>query len=113
MYQGQDADADKYVERVKASIDKPLDELELEDIRAIRKKVKFPCRLEISVFYKLTGRLPHEELEFNERNLAVHFYNTFMAASEKLFGKPVRFRANVLYHLLKKIGKKLMSTCSH
>ena len=107
-YEGQDANADKYVERVKAFIDKPLDELGIEDIRVIRKKklVKFSRRLEIPVFYELIGRLPHEELEFNERNVIIHFYNPFVAASEKLFEKPVRFRANVLYHLLKKIGKE-------
>ena len=29
-----------------------------------------------------------------------------MAASIKLLGKPVRRRTNVLYHLLKKIGKE-------
>ena len=58
-YQGQDEDADKYVEKVKAFIDKPLDVLELEDVRAIRKKVKFPRRLEIPVFYEFTGSLPH------------------------------------------------------
>ena len=58
------------------------------------------------MFYELTGRLPHEELEFNERNLIIHFYNTFVAVSKKLFKKLVRFRANVLYHLLKKISKE-------
>ena len=106
-YEGQDADADKYVERVKAFIDKPLDGLGIKDVGAIKEKklVKFPCRLEIPVFYELTGRLPHEELEFNERNLIIHFYNTFMAASERLFEKPVMYRVNVLYHLLKKISK--------
>ena len=62
-YQGRDSDVVKYVEKVEAFIDKPLDELELEDIRAIRKKVKFPRKLDISVFYQLTGRLPHEGLE--------------------------------------------------
>ena len=77
-YEGQDADVDKYVERVKAFIGKPLDGLRIEDVRAIREKklVKLPCRLEIPVFYELTGRLPHEELKFNERDLIVHFYNT-------------------------------------
>ena len=106
-YEGQDADANKYIERVKAFIDKPLDELGIEGIRAIREKlIKFPHRLEIPVFYELTGRLPHRELEFNERDLIIHFYNTFMAASKKLFGKPVRYGVNVLYHLLKKIGKE-------
>ena len=93
---------------MRAFIDKPLDELRIEDVSVIREKklLKFPQRLEISVFYELTAKLPHEELEFNERDLIVHFYNTFLTASEKLFGKPVRYRVNVLYHLLKKIGKE-------
>ena len=42
-YNGYDSDAVKYVKKVKALIDKPLDELKLEDVRAIRKKVKFPA----------------------------------------------------------------------
>ena len=71
-YEGQDADAYKYVEKVETFIDKPLDQVELEDIRAIRKKVKFPRRLEISVFYKLTGRLPHEELEYEDERIITH-----------------------------------------
>ena len=60
-YLGLDEEAEKYVEKVKSFTDKPLDELEIEDVRAIREKklVKFPRRLEISVFYELTGRLPH------------------------------------------------------
>ena len=53
LYQGLDEEAEKYVEKVKSFIDQPLDELEIEDVRVIREKelVKFPCRLEISVFY--------------------------------------------------------------
>ena len=78
----------------------------LEDVRAIRKKVKFPRKLDISVFYQLTGRLPHEELEFKEEDFIIHFYDTFMAVSIKLLGKTVRCWINVLYHLLKKIGKE-------
>ena len=91
---------------VRTLIDKPLDQVVLEDIRAIRKNVKFPCKLHISVFYQLTGRLPHEELEFKGEDFIIHFYNTFVAASIKLLGKTVRCRINVLYHLLKKIGKE-------
>ena len=105
-YSGYDSDAVKYVEKVEAFIDKPFDKLELEDVRTIRKKVKFPRKLYISVFYQLTGRLPHEELEFKEEDFIVQFYDTFVAASIKLFGKPVRCRTNVLYHLLKKIGEE-------
>ena len=96
MYQGQDSEAVKYVKKVEAFIDKPLNELELEDVRAIRKKVKFPSKLDISVFYQLTGRLRHKGLEFKEEDFIVHFYNTFMAASIKLLGKTVRCRINVL-----------------
>ena len=51
-YQGRDSDAVKYLKKVKELIDKPLDELELEDVRAIRKEVKFPHKLDISVFYQ-------------------------------------------------------------
>ena len=96
----------KYVEKVEAFIDKPLDELELEDIKVIRKKVKFPPKWDISVFYQLTGRLLHEGIEYNDERFIIHFYDTFMAASIKLLGKTVRCRTNVLYHLLKKIGKE-------
>ena len=82
-YQGRDSDAVKYIEKVKELTNKPLNELELEDVRAIRKKVKFACKLDISVFYQLTGSLPHEELEFKEEDFIIHFYDTFMAASTK------------------------------
>ena len=105
-YNGCDSDAVKYVEKVEAFIDKPLGELELKDIRAIMNKVKFPCKLDISVFYQLTGRLPHEGLEFKDEDFIIHFYDTFVAASVKLLGKMVRCRTNVLYHILRKIGKE-------
>ena len=87
-------------------MNKALDQVVLEDVMAIRKKVKFPHKLDISVFYQLTGRLPHEELEFKEEDFIIHFYDTFVAVSIKLLGKMVRCRINVLYHLLKKIGKE-------
>ena len=96
----------KYVEKVEAFIDKPSDELELKDVRAIMNKVKFPRKLDISVFYQLTGRLPHEGLEFKDEDFIIHFYNTFVVASVKLLGKMVRCRTNVLYHIFKKIGKE-------
>ena len=44
-YQGRDQDAVKYVEKVKALIDKPLDELELGHIRLAMAKVKCPCKI--------------------------------------------------------------------
>ena len=105
-YQGRDSDAVKYVEKVKKLIDKPLDQVELEDVRLAGKKVKFPCKLDISVFYQLTGRLPHEGVGCDNERFIIHVYDTFMAVSIKLLGKTVRCRTNVLYHLLKKIGKE-------
>ena len=96
----------KHVEKVKALIDKPLDEIELKDVRLAMKKVKCPHKLDISVFYQLTRRLPHEDLDYDDKRFLIHFYNTFMATSIKLLGKMVRCRTNVLYHLLKKIGKE-------
>ena len=105
-YQGLDECAFKYVKKVKELIDKPLDEIELEDVRLAMKKIKCPRKLDISVFYRLTKRLPHEDLYYDDERLLIHFYDTFMVASIKLLGKHVRYRTNVLYHLPKKIGKK-------
>ena len=105
-YRGLDECAFKYVKGVKELIDKPLDEIVLEDVRLAMKKIKCPCKLDISVFYRLTKRLPHEDLNYDDERLLIHFYNTFMVASIKLLGKHVRYRTDVLYHLLKKIGKE-------
>ena len=69
-------------------------------------KVKFPRKLDISMFYQLTGKLPHKGLEFKDEDFINHFYNTFVAANIKLLGKPIRCRTNVLYHILKKIGQE-------
>ena len=91
---------------MKALIDKPLDEIQLKDIRLAMKKVKCPRKLDISVFYQLTRRLLHEKLDYDDERFIIHFYDTFMAASIKLLGKMVRCRVSVLYHLPKKIGKE-------
>ena len=107
-YNGRDSNAVKYVKKVEAFMDKPLDELELKDVRAIMNKVKFPRKLDISVFYQLTGRLPHEGLGYDGyyEDLLINFYDTFCNESIKLLGKIARCRTNVLYHILKKIGKE-------
>ena len=105
-YQGRDEDAVKYVKKVKALIDKPLDKIELKHVRLAMAKVKCPRKLDISVFYQLTRRLPHEDLNYDDERLLIHFYDTFCNESIKLLGKMVRCRTNVLYHLLKKIKKE-------
>ena len=105
-YQGRDEDAVKYVKKVKELIDKPLDEMiELGHVRLAMAKLKCPCKLDISVFYQLTGRLPYEDLNYDDEKLLIHFYDTFYNESIKLLGRTVRCRVNVLYHLLAKIGK--------
>ena len=90
-YQGRDEDAVKYVKKVKALIDKPFDEMiELEDVRLAMNKVKCPRKLDISVFYQLTRRLPHEDLNYDDERLLIHFYNIFYNESIKLSGHTVR-----------------------
>ena len=86
-YNGYDSDAVKYVKKVKASIDKPLDELELGHVRLAMKKVKCPHKLDISVFYQLTRRSPHEELEYDNERIITHLCDTFCNESIKLLGK--------------------------
>ena len=104
-YQGRDEDEVKYVKKVKALIDKPLDKIELGHVRLDMAKVKRPHKLDISVFYQLTRRLPHKDLNYDDERLLIHFYNTFYNESIKLLGCTVKCRVNVLYHLLAKIGK--------
>ena len=105
-YQGRDEDAVKYVKKVKVLIDKPLDKIELGHVRLAMAKVKCPHKFDISVFYQLTGRLPHEDLSYDDERFLIHFYDTFCNESIELLGKMVRRRTNVLCHLLDKIGKE-------
>ena len=69
-------------------------------------KVKCPHKLDISVFYQLNRRLPHEGLDYDDERFLIHFNDTFCNESIKSLGKMVRYRTNVLYHLLAKIGKE-------
>ena len=83
-----------------------MDEIELSHVRLAMAKVKCPHKLDISVFYQLTRRLPHKDLNYDDDKLLIHFYDTFYNESIKLLRKTVRCRVNVLYHLLKKIEKE-------
>ena len=99
---------------MKVFIDKPLDEIELGHVRLAMKKVECPRKLDISVFYQLTRRLPHEELEYDDERIITHLYDTFCNESMQLLGKTVRYRVNVLYHLLAKIDLfEFMKGASH
>ena len=101
-YQRRDEDAVKYVEKVKELID----EIELKHIRLAMAEVKCPHKLDNSVLYQLTRRLPHEGLDYKDEILLIHFYDTFCNETIKLLGKMVRCRTNVLYHILDKVGKE-------
>ena len=68
-YNGYDSDVVKYVKKVKALIDKPLDKTELGHVRLAMKKVKCPHKLDILVSYQLTKRLPHKELEYDDERI--------------------------------------------
>ena len=87
-YQRRDEDVVKYVKKVKALIDKPLDELGLRHVRLAMAKVKCPHKLDISVFYQLTKRLSREDgvaaqhnpeptrrthLNYDDERLLIHF----------------------------------------
>ena len=72
---------------MKALIDKPLDEIQLEDVRLAMKKAKCPRKLDISLFYQLTRRLPHEELEYDDERIITHLYDTFCNKSIKVIRK--------------------------
>ena len=65
------------LKKVKALIDKPLDEIQLGHVRLAMKKVKCPHKLDISVFYQLTRRLPHEDLNYFLFFIYLSFYCWF------------------------------------
>ena len=65
----------------------PYGPIELGHIRLAMKKVKCPRKLDISLFYQLTRRLPHEELEYDDERIITHLYDTFRNESIKLLGK--------------------------
>ena len=85
-YEGRDENADQYVKKVKELIDKPMDEIELEQVRLAMAKVKCPRKLDISVFYQLTRRLPHEGVGYDgfDEKFLIHLYDTFCNESVKL-----------------------------
>ena len=84
----------------------PSGPIELGHVRLAMAKVKCPRKLDISVFYQLTKRLPHKDPNYDDERLLIHFYDTFYNESIKLLGCTVRCKVNVLYHLLAKIGKE-------
>ena len=94
---------------MKALITKPLDKMtgslgtpgpsgpiELGHIRLAMAKVKCPHKVDILVFYQLTRRLPHEDINYDDKRLLIHFYDTFYNESIKLLGCTVKQRVNVL-----------------
>ena len=85
-YQGSDEDAVKYVKKVKALIDKPLDEMiELGHVRIAMAKVKCPRKLDILVFYQLTRRLPHEDgVNYDDERLLKLLLRYFLQSMYKV-----------------------------
>ena len=43
-----------------------MDEIELKHVRLPMAKIKCPSKLDISVFYQLTRRLPHKDLNYDD-----------------------------------------------
>ena len=72
-YQSRYEDVVKYVKKVKELIDKPLDTIKLKHVRLAMAKVKCPRKLDILVLCQLTGRLPHEGLNYDDERLLIHF----------------------------------------
>ena len=112
-YNGYDSDAVKYVKKVKALTDKSLDEIELEDIRLAMAKVKCPRKLDILVFYQLTRRLPHEDLDYDDERLLIYFYDTSCNESIKLLGKTA-WSGSMFYTICwLTLARNQMQICPH
>ena len=44
-------------------------------------EIKCPKKLDISLFYQLNGKLPHEDLDDEAEMIFIHFYDTFCSES--------------------------------
>ena len=84
---------------------KPDEKYSIDDKKSIRKEAKFPKKLINSVLRKVNGKLPFEEISELDVNKILYYYDRFTVKSRETLGKKVRYNANVLFHLMRLIGK--------
>ena len=61
-------------------------------------EIKCPKKLNISLFYRLNGWLPHKDLDDEHEMILIHLYETFYNESMKLWGK--RSDAELMYYII-------------
>ena len=79
---------------------KPDGKYTIDDIKS-----KFPKKLINSVPCKVNGKLPFEEISQEDVKKMFWYYDRFTMKSKDILGKKVRYNANVLFHLMRLIGK--------
>ena len=84
---------------------KPNAKYTIDDIKSVRKEAKFPKKLKNSVLRKVNGKLPFEEISELDVRKMVWYYDRFTMKSKDILGKKVRYNANILFHLMRLIGK--------
>ena len=79
---------------------KPDGKYTIDDIKSIRKEAKFQKKLINSVLHKVNGKLPFEEISELDVRKMFWYYDRFTMKSKDILSK------NILFHLLRLIGKK-------
>ena len=85
---------------------KPDEKYTTNDIKSIRKDAGFMKKLINSVLRKVNCELPFEELSERDITIMFWYYDEFVRKSIEVLGKKVKYGANVLFHLMRLIGKK-------
>ena len=84
---------------------KPDGKYTIDDIKSIRKEAKFPKKLINSVLHKVNSRLPFEEISKLDVRKMFWYFGRFTMKSKDILGKKVRYNANILFRLMRLIGK--------
>ena len=73
--------------------------------KSIRNEAKFPNKFKNSVLYKVNGKLPFEEISELDVRKMFWYYDRFTVKSKDILGKKVKYNANILFHIMRLIGK--------
>ena len=72
----------------------------------INRSKDIPNKLVNTLVRILSGEKDTDFLDYDEEQKLKNLYSAFNKSSIEVLGKSVKYKQNVLFHLLKKIGKK-------
>ena len=97
---------DEYISTIKKYIGDRDKYEKPEIIEFISRSKDIPNKLANTLFKMLNGIKDLNLLEYEEKEELKNLHGAFNKASIEFLGKSVKYKQNVLFHLLRKIGKE-------